>query len=178
MGKKLFVFFVLSFMLIAAVLFNPGCKSSSEVTGTWPAKNATVVISEFTSTAIMDNSSSMNHTSSAKAEVEYHIEPTGNSGPDYIYALKVSLRETGGAPAAITAVDFTFLSGGSSFGSFSAFVGSFFGSKSISANGTLTSETLDISSKGSYPFADEIQVRVSYSDSSGKTGSVEAWVHN
>lgn len=178
MGKKLFVFFVLFFMLIAVVLFNPGCKSSSEVTGTWPAKNATVVISEFTSTAIRDNGSTMNHTSSAKAEVEYHVEPTGDPVPGYIYELKVSLQETGGVPAKITAVDFTFLSGGSSFGSFSAFVGAFFGSTSISANGTLTSETLDITSKGSYPFAEEIQVKVSYSDSSGKPGSVEAWVHN
>ena len=165
-------------MLITAVLFNPGCKSGSEVTGTWPAKDAAVVIGEFTSTAIRDNSSSMNHTSSAKAEVEYHIEPTGDPGPGYIYSLKVCLRETGGAPAKITAVDFTFLSGGSSFGSFSAFVGAFFGSTSISANGTLTSETLNITSKGSYPFAEEIQVKVSYSDSSGKTGSVEAWVHH
>jgi CubicO group peptidase (beta-lactamase class C family) len=174
MGKKLFL---LSLMVIVVVLFNPGCQSSSEIIEAPPVKNAVLVISEFTSTAISAAGSSINHTSSAKAEVELDGEPIDGSGVDYIYALKVSLRETNWAPATITAVDFSFLSGDTSFGSFSADVPTFFGTTSIAANGTLTSVTLDIISNGSNPYADEIRVKVSYSDSSGKTGTVEASVN-
>jgi len=176
MEKKLFVLLAI---LIAALVFNPGCKKSSEVTETPEptVRNANVTVSSFTTVATRAESSGAIGNEKSTGTIVLIGVPTGASNAGYIYEVNLTLRETGGASAAITAVDFTFSADGTAFGTYSADVGDLFGTTSISANGTL-SAALFLTSEPGYPYADLAEVNVSWNDSTGAACSVDASVQN
>ena len=177
MEKKLFV---LTTLLITLLLFFPGCKSSSETNNTPEpvVRNANIAINAFTTVATRDDSGNgIGNVQAETAQLTLIGEPAGDSDAGYVYEMTLSLKETAGASGTITAVEFWASQGGTAFGYYSADVSNLFGTTIIAGNGSL-SANLNLSADASYPYADEMKVKVSWSSSSGATGSIEAIVNN